>query len=74
MVSEKCIEKFPDFKEILRLSDENKLISDPSNPARYLNADAYMNAPKVGIFYINDLGNTFSGNPPYGAVIIRDHH
>ena len=71
---EKCIEKFPDFKEILRLSDENKLISDPSNPARYLNADAYMNAPKVGIFYINDLGNTFSGNPPYGAVIIRDHH
>lgn len=70
---QRCIEKCPEFENILQLSKENKLITDPNAPSRYLNIEEHMDAPQVGIFYISDAGEHPSGNPPYGAVIVRDN-
>lgn len=67
----KCIEKWPGFRAILAESNANQPIQDPDDPLRYLNADEYLRKIKIGIFYIDDAGDYPTGDPPYGAVIVR---
>ena len=68
-VQEWCIEKWPRFREIIR--QEVKLVSDPENPGKYLNAEEHLASPVIGLFHIlrND-DELFDNNPPCGAMIV----
>lgn len=68
----KCIEKWPKFRSVLAESNANQLIRDPDDPLRFLNADEYQKKIKIGIFYIDYAGDHLTGDPPYGAVIVRN--
>lgn len=63
-----CTKKWPRFSEIIKQSEQAKLIEDPDHPGEYLNAEAYFAAPTIGIFAISDQT---TGNHPYSAMIVQ---
>lgn len=63
-----CEKAWPRFKEIRNLSDRNQLVPDPENKGEYLNVEAYLAAPTIGLFHIAEQCNR---KLPYGAMIIR---
>lgn len=66
-----CKKAWPKFSEIQELSEKNKLVPDPENKGQYLNADAHLAAPIIGLFHIEEQGSRAHGEPPYGAMIVR---
>lgn len=66
-----CRKAWPKFAEIEELSNKNQLVPDPENKGQYLNAEAHLAAPIIGLFSIEEQGDRISGEPPYGAMIVR---
>lgn len=66
-----CQKAWPKFAEIKELSDTNKLIPYPENNGQYLNLEAHLAAPTIGLFHIEEQGERSYGEPPYGAMIVR---
>lgn len=64
-----CVEKWPDFTKVIQ--QEVKLIPDPENRGKYLNAEEHLASPVIGLFQIlrND-DEHFKNDPPYGAMIV----
>lgn len=65
-----CRKNWPRFSEIEELDRKNQLVPDPDNKFRFLNADAYLSAPIIGIFHIYEQGDNIASYP-YGAMIVR---
>lgn len=66
-----CRKAWPKFTEIEELSEKNQLLPDPNNKGQYLNVDAHLAAPIIGLFSIEEQGERIYGDPPYGAIIVR---
>ncbi len=66
-----CRKAWPKFKEIEELSNKNQLVPDPNNKGQYLNAEAHLAAPIIGLFSIEEQGENPFDKPPYGAMIVR---
>ena len=66
-----CKKAWPKFSEIKELSDKNRLVPDPDNKGQYLNAEAHLKAPTIGLFSIQEQGENPFDEPPYGAMIVR---
>lgn len=66
-----CRKAWPRFSEIQELSEKNRLVPDPDNKGQYLNVDAHLAAPIIGVFHIEEQGDRIYGEPPYGAMIVR---
>lgn len=66
-----CRKVWPKFSEIQILSEKNALVPDPDNKGRYLNSEAHLAAPIIGLFHIEEHGDRAYGEPPYGAKIVR---
>ena len=66
-----CRKAWPKFSEIEELSKKNKLVPDPNNNGQYLNAEAHLVAPIIGMFSIEEQGEHPNDEPPYGAMIVR---
>ena len=66
-----CKKAWPRFTEIQELSNKNKLVPDPNNKGKYVNVEAHLAAPIIGLFNIEEQGERSYGEPPYGAKIIR---
>lgn len=66
-----CRKIWPRFSEIEELDKKNQLVPDPDNKGRFLNSEAYLNAPIIGLFSISEQGDNISGTYPYGAMIVR---
>lgn len=68
---ELCRKAWDKFPEIEELNKKNKLVPDPEHKDQYLNAEAYLSAPIIGIFNIEEQGENPFNDPPYGAKIVR---
>ena len=66
----RCQMLWPNFAEIRELSDRNELKRDPDYPGNYLNVEAYLNAPTIGLFNLYEESE-YPGEQPYGAKIVR---
>jgi hypothetical protein len=66
-----CRKIWPRFSEIEELNKKNQPVPDPDNEGYYLNLEAYMNAPIIGLFSIDEQGDNLTGKYPYGAMIVR---
>lgn len=66
-----CRKTWPRFSEIEELNKKNQPVPDPDNKGHYLNAEAYLNAPIIGLFSIDEQGDNLTGEYPYGAMIVR---
>lgn len=66
-----CRKAWPKFIEIQELSNKNQLVPDPDNKGQYLNGEAHLAAPIIGLFSIEEQGDRIIGEPPYGAMIVR---
>ena len=66
-----CRKAWPNFSVIEELNKKNKLVPDPDNKGQYLNAEAYLEAPIIGLFSIQEQGENSFNEPPYGAMIVR---
>lgn len=66
-----CEKEWPEFSKIKELSDKNQLIPNPEKPNQYLNLEAYLKAPLIGIFAIPEQGERTGNNYPYDAKIVR---
>ncbi|MCM1171703.1 MAG: hypothetical protein NC393_06195 [Clostridium sp.] len=67
-----CREKWPKFAKIEELSEENQLVADPNNKGEYLNVEAHLKAPIIGLFSIKEQDENLYNEPPYGAMIVRE--
>ena len=66
-----CRRAWPRFSEIQELSEKNKLVPDPNNNGKFLNVEAHLATPIIGLFHIDEQGERACGEPPYGAMIVR---
>jgi hypothetical protein len=66
-----CRKAWSRFTEIEELNMKNKLVPDPENKGQYLNAEAHLAAPIIGLFSIEEQGENPVNDPPYGAMIVR---
>lgn len=66
-----CRKTWPRFSEIEELNKKNQPVPDPENKGHYLNTEAYLNAPIIGLFSIDEQGDNPTGEYPYGAMIVR---
>lgn len=69
----KCLEKCPEFKVVMDESKSDRLIHNPDGTVQYPSIKDFSKKAKVGIFFIGDAGDYPSGEPPYGAVIVRSN-
>lgn len=66
-----CCQKWKDFDEKV-LKKQVDLIPDPERPGSFLNGEAHLQAPTIGIFTIKDSIEKESGQEfPYGAMVVR---
>ena len=68
---EKCRQIWPKFKEIEEMNRKNQLVPDPEDPNQYLNMEAYLTSPIIGLFSIDEQGDSLTDEYPYGAMIVR---
>ena len=68
---ELCRKAWPKFTEIEELNKKNQLVPDPEHKGQYLNAEAHLAAPIIGLFSIEEQGDNPFNDPPYGAMIVR---
>lgn len=68
---ERCRKEWPRFTEIEELSKKNQLVPDPNNKGQYLNAKEHLKAPIIGMFSIDEQGDSLIDSYPYGAMIVR---
>lgn len=68
---DKCRKIWPKFSEIEELNRKNQLVPDPEDPGHYLNLDAYIASPIIGLFSIDEQGESLTDEYPYGAMIVR---
>ena len=68
---ELCRKAWSKFSEIEELNKKNKLVPDPEHKGQYLNAEAHLAAPIIGLFSIEEQGENPFNDPPYGAMIVR---
>ena len=66
-----CRKAWDGFANIEALSNKNQLVPDPENPGTYLNIDANLKAPIIGLFGIDEQGDRYK-KYPHGAKIVRD--
>ena len=66
-----CKKAWPKFEEIQMLSEANQLVPDPENKGKYVNVEAHLAAPIIGLFHIGEQGSNICGEPPFGAMIVR---
>lgn len=68
---DRCEKEWPNFSQIKELSDKNQLIPNPEKPNQYLNLEAYLKSPLIGLFAIPEQGERTNDNYPYDAMIVR---
>ena len=70
-VDQLCAELSPEFASALQ--NQVSLKKKKKNPGKYLNIEEHLSSPFIGHFalYVKDDASK-TGNPPYGAMIIRN--
>ena len=53
------------------MNRKNQLVPDPEDPNQYLNMEAYLTSPIIGLFSIDEQGDSLTDEYPYGAMIVR---